>query len=184
MQTTQRQLIDELSLLAEQALEAALEFREMPTNDLSYKKDPAKWSILECLEHLNLYGDFYLPEIEKTISNGFKVDPEKVYKAGIIGNYFANLMKAEPGKKIKKMRSPSDKDPVNSTLSPTTIDRFIKQTEKLKTLLIQARIIDLRKAKTPISISRLIRLRLGDTLRFYVYHIDRHILQAKKIISS
>jgi len=48
-------------------------------------------------------------------------------------------------------------------------------------LLIQAKAINLVKAKTPVSLTRLLKLRLGDTLRFLVYHIERHVLQAERI---
>ena len=50
----------------------------------------------------------------------------------------------------------------------------------LKSLLNQAREVDLTKTKVPISLTRFIKLRLGDTFRFFVYHIERHILQAEK----
>jgi len=46
---------------------------------------------LECLEHLNVYDEFYLPEIEKTI-NSAKNKSEFIFKSGILGNYFAESM--------------------------------------------------------------------------------------------
>ena len=83
---------------------------------------------------------------------------------------------------LKKMKSPKDKNPSASKLGPTTIQRFLKQQELLKKLLQQAETKDLTKSKTPISISKWIKLRLGDTLRFVVYHNQRHIAQANKIV--
>lgn len=41
--------------------------------------------------------------------------------------------------------------------------------------------MDLTKTKASISLTRLIKLRLGDTLRFFTYHIERHVLQAERI---
>jgi len=91
-------------------------------------------------------------------------------------------MKANHGK-MKKMKSPKDKDPINSILSVLVIDRFLKQAEKLKLLLNQGRTVDLGKTRVPISLTKLIKLKLGDTYRFYVYHIERHIWQAQKNLS-
>ena len=79
------------------------------------------------------------------------------------------------------MKSPKDKNPVNSDLTATTLDRLLKQLELLKQLLNQSRKVNLIKAKTPISISKLIKLRLGDTFRFFTYHIERHIAQAQRV---
>ncbi|MBI3232491.1 MAG: DinB family protein [Bacteroidetes bacterium] len=129
---------------------------------------------------LNLYGDFYLPEIEKQMITNAHTKPVAFFNPGIIGNYFANLMLVKD-KNFKKMKSPKDKNPSNSTLTIVTIDRFLKQQQLLKNILTKAKEINLNQTKTSISLTKLIKLKLGDTLRFYVYHIDRHIQQAEKI---
>ena len=40
------------------------------------------------------------------------------------------------------------------------------------------------KTKTAISISKLIKLRLGDTFRVLIYHNERHIKQAERAIKE
>lgn len=179
MRIRQDLLIDELLALTEKAMVSAYQFKVLSSEQLNYKKSATSWSILECLEHLNLYGDFYLPEIENQLLNNTAKHNNLVFKSGIIGNYFANLMKVNNGK-MKKMKSPKDKTPSNSDLSTITIDRFIKQIEKLKSLLLQSKTADLTRLKTAISLTKMIKLRLGDTYRFLVYHIERHILQAQR----
>ena len=182
MQTTNNILIDELLHIVESTTVSAKKFKQLSDAQLKFKKSPESWSVLECIEHLNLYGDFYLPEIQKEILNAEKVPSASIVKSGAIGNYFANLMKVKDGK-LKKMKSPADKNPATSELSFTTIDRFLKQQELLKQLLLQSRTVNLTKTKTSISLTRLIRLRLGDTLRFLVYHMERHIQQAVAVHS-
>ena len=179
MKIVSKQLLVDLTQRVERATEAVQAFRELSIEQLNFKKHPESWSVLECLEHLNLYGDFYLPEMEKQIL-GAKYGSVHVFQSGVLGNYFANLML--PGTdKMKKMKSPKDKNPTQSQLSLATIDRFLKQQEHLQRLLEMAKRVDLTKTKTSISLSKWIRLRLGDTFRFYVFHIQRHILQAEKI---
>lgn len=181
MQTTNTQLIDELLLIIETTTASAKQFKEFTPAQLNYKKSPETWSILECIEHLNLYGDFYLPEIQKQVLKAEKVSTSSTVKSGWLGNYFANLMKVKNGE-VKKMQSPKDKNPINSQLSVTTIDRFLKQQHLLASLLTQSKTINLTKTKTAISLSNLIKLRIGDTFRFLVYHIDRHIQQAERVL--
>ncbi len=181
MQTDNNTLIDELLGLTEDSTLAVQKFKSLTPARLNFKTDPKRWSILECLEHLNLYGDFYLRELEKTLLNQRPVCPPPLYKSGIIGNYFANLMKVKNGR-IIKMKTPTDKNPAGSQLSVTTIDRFLKQQEMLKSLLNQARNVDLVKTKVPISLTKYIKLSLGDTFRFFVYHIERHVLQAETVM--
>ena len=179
MRIASHQLIKDLLEKTSEATEEAKGFKLLSVEQLNFKKTKDAWSILECVEHLNLYGDYYLEAIEKSMSFQKKNSDSSIFKSGVIGNYFANLMLVKDGK-IKKMKSPKDKNPANSHLSISTIDRFLKQQEKLVSLLQQAAAVDLTKTKTSISISPHIKLRLGDTFRFFVYHIERHMLQAKR----
>lgn len=179
MRTENNTLINELLAITDACTASATSFKPLPLDILNFKEAPEKWSILECLEHLNRYGDFYLPELEKAVSSKKVSGDSLIFKSGVLGNYFANLMKVKNGK-IIKMRTPGDKNPAGSSLSPVTIERFIKQQEKLKSLLEQARNVDLTRTKVPVSLTKFLKLRVGDTFRFFIYHIERHILQAEK----
>ena len=182
MQIENNKLIDDLLRRMEICKRTVKEFESLPINKLQFKNGE-RWSALECLEHLNLYGDFYLVEIEKRIITTPRKNVSTKFKSGILGNYFANLMEVKDGK-ITKMKSPKDKNPSRSSLSITTISRFLKQQERLVTLLNQCRSIDLSKTRAAISLTNLIKLRLGDTLRFYCYHIERHVLQAQRALEE
>lgn len=182
MQIENNQLIDNLLQRMENCRRTVKEFEVLSLNRLQFKNGD-QWSVLECLEHLNLYGDFYLVEIEKQIITSPGKNISTKFRSGILGNYFANLMKVKGGK-ITKMKSPKDKNPSNSHLTVTTISRFLKQQEQLVSLLNQCRSIDLTKTKAAISLTNLIKLRLGDTLRFYCYHIERHVFQAERALEE
>lgn len=182
MQTENNILIDDLLRRTKRSTEKVKEFETLPLDQLQFKSGD-RWSILECLEHLNLYGDFYLVEIEKQIIANQHKPVSTKFRSGVFGDYFANLMEVKNGK-IRKMKSPKDKNPSDTQLSVTTISRFLKQQDTLTTLLNQCRTIDLTRTKAAISLTRLIKLRLGDTLRFYTYHIERHILQAEKVLEE
>lgn len=183
MQTNNNSLIDALSIMTENATAKAKQFKQLSDSELNFKANPEKWSVLECLEHLNRYGDFYLPEIEKALESAKRKRDTSIYKSGLIGNWFANLMKVNNGK-MTKMKTPPDKNPAGSKLTVVTIDRFLKQQEMLKSLLDQARHADLTNTKVPISLTKFIRLRLGDTFRFFINHIERHIFQAEKVVEN
>jgi hypothetical protein len=69
-------------------------------------------------------------------------------------------------KKKKKMSAPKNHHPVNTLDSDIVLSEFINQQEKMISLLEEARKINLEKAKIPISIAKLIKLKPGDTFRF------------------
>ena len=175
MKTTKEYLITDLIERTQKNLNAATRFKELPTEVLNWKMDAEKWSILECLEHLNRYGDFYIPEIKRQIEKS-KYPASDNFRSGWLGNYFANAML--PGKpKMKTFRS---MNPANSQLSSSVIDHFIQHQHQLLNLLDEARGTNLSKVRTGITISRWITLRLGDTLRVVIYHNQRHIEQANR----
>lgn len=183
MKQLKSDLLKEMKTLTEKALRQGQDMKNKSQETLNRKSNEKSWSALECLEHLNLYGDFYLPEIESRILAAPPDKRDDIFNSGLIGNYFAKLMKTEGGK-IKKMQSPKDKNPIGSQLNQTTVDRFIKQTERLMSLLEMSESVSLNHTKCAISISKMIRLKLGDTLRFYIYHIERHLAQAERALNN
>jgi hypothetical protein len=65
-----------------QIINHAEELKSYDLNTLTWKENEISWSILECLEHLNLYGDFYLPQIQSKLENSTtKADIE--FRSGI-----------------------------------------------------------------------------------------------------
>ncbi len=176
-------LIEELKEITRSALEKAKAYRRLSPEQLNYRPAEGRWSLLECLEHLNRYGDFYLPEIERRMLAAPKRVDGTVFKSGWLGNYFAGMMRLKEGK-IKKMNTFKSMDPMGSELDVLVIDRFIKQQERMLQLLDQARKVDLTKTKTAISITKWIKLRLGDTFRVVVYHVERHVVQADRAMEN
>nr|WP_062056308.1 DinB family protein [Aquimarina longa] len=181
MTIASNELIEDLIDRTLKNIKAAEQFNQFTIEHLNKKNTPKSWSILECLEHLNLYGDFYLPEIEDRIVKS-EQKSTAVFKSGFLGDYFAKSML--PKEKLNKMKTFQDKNPINSDLDKKCIHRFILQQQKTIELLNLASKKDLNKIKTSISISKWIKLKLGDTFRILIYHNDRHIVQANTIITS
>jgi hypothetical protein len=132
---------------------------------------------MECIEHLNRYGRFYLPEIRQRL-NSSSAKPAKTFKSGWLGNYFAESMLPKPG--FKTMNTFKVMNPLNAALDRSDLEEFADQLVEMIGLLQLARSRNLNRIRTSISISKLIKLKLGDTLRVVIYHNERHLPQAKK----
>ncbi|MGB0839332.1 MAG: DinB family protein [Chitinophagales bacterium] len=177
------ELLQDLTAQTQDYLNQAKAFKSLPLETLNWKTDAESWSVLECMEHLNLYGDFYLPEITHRITQTPHKQSTSLFKSGWLGNYFANSIR--PKTKLNKMKTFKDKTPalVGSQLGINTLDRFIDQQNTLLQLLKKAKTVDLNRTKTGVSINSWIKIRLGDTLRFVIYHHERHLLQANKVLA-
>jgi hypothetical protein len=181
MTITQETLISELIELTRQNIKEGEQLLQKPIKELNWKFNKNTWSVLECIEHLNLYGYFYLPEIKKAIDHS-KSTSEKHFKSGFLGNYFAKSML--PKDKLNKMKTFKSKNPNGSHLDKSTLKRFLLQQEKTLNLLDKARKISLNTIKTPTTLGKLIKLKLGDTFRVVIYHNYRHMVQVKKILAN
>jgi uncharacterized damage-inducible protein DinB len=170
-----------IQLLLEQTRQILNQVEKLKNDDLhslTWKANETSWSVLECLEHLNLYGHFYIPEIENKIKNS-STKFEAEFKSGYLGNYFAKSML--PKEKLNKMKTFKDKNPLNAKLDKSVIDVFLKQQTQLIELLNQSRKVSLNKVKIPTTLSNLIRIKLGDTFQFYINHIIRHLKQVERV---
>lgn len=180
MTINSEQLIDELTKLTQNLISRVEKFQELKLEQLNFKPSEDSWSILECMEHLNLYGKFYIPEIESSIEKTSS-KANKTFKSGLLGSYFANSMK--PKAQLNKMKTFKDKNPSGSQLDKSVLKEFILQQEHLLISLSKAKNVDLNKIKTNITLP-LLKFKLGDTFRFTIYHNERHVVQAEKVLTK
>lgn len=181
MKIKSTQLLKELTANTENHIKRVSAFLEMPDDKLNQRDGPKSWSVLECIEHLNRYGDYYIPTMRERMEANSK-PADELFKSGMLGNYFANTML--PKAKMKKMPTFKDKNPLGSSLDKSTIRRYNQQQLDMLGLLETAEHKNLNSIKIPITISRFIKFKLGDTFRFLIYHNERHIQQAERVIKG
>lgn len=143
-----------------------------------------RWSVTQVIEHLNSYGRYYLPLIQEALNNR-KFLPNEFYKPGWLGDYFTNSMLPKKDGQIKnKMQAPKGHRPTHDLDNDTVLKEFIEQEHLLLELLEQATSTNLERVRVPISISRFIKLQLGDTIRFLIAHHQRHFVQVQKTLQE
>lgn len=173
------QLLHDLAEIVREILYAVeTELYSLPVFELNIRPASDSWSVAECLQHLNLYGKFYLPVIQKAIFTAQKrgYSPTAKFIPGRIGQYFADTIRVR--ETISKMKSPKNMLPEQKIYTHEVLAEFMTQGQRTLELLHQAKTVDLNRSRTRIALFPMIRLRLGDTLRFFVYHMERHALQA------
>jgi len=175
-----KDLLAKLTERTRSNLAAGRDFLALDDATLHLRPRPDAWNTLECLAHLNFYGDYYLPEIRKQIkATKYRSDTE-TFTSSWLGNYFATGMK--PGPQTRKINTFKKANPLNFDPVPdrSAIEKFIRQQEDILDLLPLASQVDMTRTKTGTSLSDLVRLRLGDTLRVVIYHNWRHVEQAQR----
>jgi DinB superfamily len=172
-------LIQNLWAQTEEIIGRAKALQSLDLGVLCWKDNETSWHILECVAHLKLYNDFYLPKIAAEIKHS-NSHFEAQFKSGFLGRYFVKMI--SPKAKPNKMKTAKDKNPLNQSMDKNMIESFVHKQLTLLDLLQQAKLVSLQQIKIPTSISRFIRLNLGDTFQFLINHQLRHFKQIDDIL--
>lgn len=178
------ELIEQLQADVRQLILATGYLKTEPANNLIKQPAEGKWSVAQVLEHLNSYGRYYLPAIEKSMTESIQ-PATPWFKSGWLGNYFTRIMRpGENGMIAKKMKAPKNHTPGLIVDVKAVIDTFMDQQHALLNLLEEAKQKNIGTIRTPISISRFIRLKTGDTFRFLIAHQQRHFVQISNTLKQ
>ncbi|MBL7739857.1 MAG: DinB family protein [Chitinophagaceae bacterium] len=178
------ELLEQLQADVRQLILTASHLQKEQVSVLTLQPAAGKWSVAQVLEHLNSYGRYYLPAIERSLAKS-EATAAEWFKPGWIGNYFTKIMQpGNDGKLTNKFKAPKEHTPVLKLDVNTVIHTFLEQQHHLLNLLDEAKGKNIGRIRTPISISRVIKLKVGDTFRFLVAHEQRHFIQIRNVVSE
>jgi hypothetical protein len=158
---------------------------KLKENQLNWKPNTQTWSIYEVLAHLNQYANYYHKVfISKIESTKFR-EPKAQFLSSPLGKSAWKSMKLGTANNIKrKFQSPKNYNPIlhPEIVKNDELSQFEKNQIDLINIIEKAKQVNIQRVKVPISISKFIRLKLGDALLFVVYHNERHIQQIKNLL--
>lgn len=154
------------------------EFKSLSVSDLNQKENVEKWSVLECLEHLNRYAAYYIPAIKKGLQQAKNNTADQPYKNGWFGKMSIDMMSPD---NLKKQKAINKFNPVGSQLDSLVIDTFLTHQKELLALLELAKNKNIQQRKVPVEFFKVMKMKIGDALTFVITHQHRHILQAQKV---
>ncbi len=169
-------LLNELERKVEGHLQEAVRFQNMIDSDLLKPAASGGWSIAQCMDHLNSYGHYYLPQIRKGLDKQKGKPSSEIFTSSWFGNYFTRMMDPKTG--TKKYKALKNYIPGVNLNAHAVIAEFIEQQETFLSYLNEAQHVDLNRVKIPLSIFKWITFKLGDAFQFLISHNERHVLQA------
>jgi uncharacterized damage-inducible protein DinB len=175
----QHDLLEKLEVRIQKHTKEVLDqFQLLDENALLKSSPTGGWSIVQCLDHLKSYGDYYLPVITRKLGKAKSENVDHFFKSSWLGAYFIQMM--EPSTGTKKYKAFKGHIPADRPEPHPTIARFLNQQNMLLQLLESSKRRDLNRVRIPISITPLVRLKLGDVLQFIIAHNERHLVQAMR----
>lgn len=171
-----RQLIAELQAADQRAIALA---RGLTVEQLNWKPRPESWSVGQCLEHLCISGEVYLPPIASALNKGTPSPVETItpgwFGAWFIRNYIA------PSPVTRKAPAPKKIRPVLSVVEPSVLDRFLAVNRDVRALIERAQPYDVNRIRFVNPFIGIIRFTVGTGFEIIAKHEDRHLLQAERI---
>jgi hypothetical protein len=177
---SKQSLITELLDRVELIKASTQPFLRLTDEQLNTRPQPDKWSIAEIFEHLNIINDTYIRSIlsRTTLAPDVKT---AIYKSGWLGDWlYAKIMPRADGSvfKLKARRSHcAGATPLDGR---EVLTRFLQHCDAIDDVLRHVATKNLQQIKIPFSSTPLLRLRLGDNLRYLIAHCERHMLQAQR----
>jgi len=175
-------LFNEVATITERNIQLLKgKFGSLSKAQLNWKPSKNVWSIAEIFAHLNGYAAYYHPAFFDKMTKTRFTTPKEVFNSSPLGRSAWQSMKLGKQQNVKrKFNTPKNYNPhlTNSLLDGEELEQFLSRQYELLHVLEKAVAVNLRKVKVPISISKIIRLRLGDALLFVAYHNERHMQQA------
>lgn len=165
----------------ERASRRALELSSsLSAEQLSWKPATDRWSVVECIEHLNASAEAYRPGLEAVLSRARDQGPRQPpYRRGTwVGRFILSTVRDHPERRVK---APAVFLPSQTDLEPGPVfERFESTQHRWLAALDAADGLDLGlRFATPVS--RFLRVSLEQAFLIHSHHELRHLDQAERL---
>ena len=151
-------------------------------DQLNWHPAEGSWSILDCLQHLNVAVTETLPAFDRSIAEGrekgqFSSGP---FRYGWFARMIARSMEPPPR---WRMRAPKliRVALVATRRSAEVLPEFVRVRDQLGERVRQANGLDLAHVRLISPVNRLLRVPLGTYFNFILGHDRRHLWQARNV---
>ncbi|MCC6262208.1 MAG: DinB family protein [Bryobacterales bacterium] len=147
---------------------------------LLWRPQPGRWSILECLDHLNRSDILYLRAMrvvfERDRHNASL--PPKAFRLGFLGRQVIRYIEPPPRLRVPAPRSITP----TGTLSPVEVEAEFRRLHlDLRGFVLEASGVDMGAIRFPSPISSLLKLNLAEGCSIITAHDRRHLWQAEHV---
>jgi hypothetical protein len=152
--------------------------RGLSPEQLNWKPTDNVWSVGQCLQHLYVANEVYLPAIGKALDDRPR-SPVQDITPGWFGRWFIRTY-IEPSSRSKRARAPRKIAPAQQ-IDPSVLDLFLRSNDVARDLVRRAGAYDVNRIRFSNPFMPLLRFTVGTGLEIVWRHQRRHLLQAERI---
>jgi hypothetical protein len=166
------------------ALRVATHQRLRPLSNEQLNRRPGydKWSVGQCLEHLNILSGYYLPLVKTSLkaAQARGLAARQSVRSGWLGRRFTSAARQDDDSETV-FRVPKQYAPTGVRLTGTVVEAFNRQLDELLRLLLLARQVDAGAVRVPNPLHPWLKLRLTDVLELLIANYKRYVHQAEQV---
>ena len=157
----------------------------LTTEQLNWQPAPGKWSIGQCLEHLCITNEAYIPAIRDSLTGKsarrFQESVPEIAPGWMARWFIRNYI--EPSAQSKRAGAPKKIAPA-ARVELSVVDRFLHSNLAIRDLVRQAAGYDVNRIRFWNPFLPGIRFTAGTGLQLMAGHERRHLLQAERVKAS
>jgi hypothetical protein len=145
---------------------------------LTWEPSQDAWSVGQCLEHLRLTNEVYLPAITASLTDRPLLEVQDI-TPGWFGRWFIRNY-IEPSSESKRARAPKKIAP-GTRVDPHILDLFLTSNQAVRELIRRASDYDVNRIRFKNPFIPVLRFTVGTGLEIVSIHQRRHLLQAERV---
>jgi hypothetical protein len=171
-------LISELEAADRRAESVA---KGLSIEQLNWRSKQGTWSVGQCLEHLHITNEVYLPAISAALDGRLHTTVQEV-RLGWFSRWFIRHYIA-PNPAGTRARAPKKIEPAKH-VDPLILETFLRSNQAARRLVRHASAFDVNHLRFKNPFIPVLRFTVGTGLEIIAKHQSRHLLQAEGVRHS
>lgn len=148
---------------------------------LNWRPRPDAWSIGQCLHHLFLANEVYLPAISGSL-RGRRPGVVQRVRPGWFGRWFIRTY-IEPSTRGRRIKAPGKIAPAER-IEPSILETFLRSNRAAREVIRGSSGFDVNRIRFRNPFIPVIRFTVGTGFEILSKHQDRHLGQAERVRTS
>jgi hypothetical protein len=148
---------------------------------LNWRPEPSRWSIAQCLQHIVISGEGYLPRLGELIESSRARTRQRrpPFRPGFFASWFIRSMEPPPRFKAKTFRAMEP--PPAPERAEDILRAFLAFHDELAVRVRAMHDVDPSGARMRSPFFRPLRFTLGQVVALLTTHARRHLWQARQV---
>ena len=152
--------------------------KTLTTEQLTWRPRPDVWSVGQCLKHLCLFNQVYLPAISSSLEGRQRARVQEI-TPGWFGRWFIwNYVEASS--ESRRTRAPRKIEP-DEQVESSILESFLRTNQTARELIYRASDYDVNRIRFKNPFIPALRFTAGTGLEIVSKHQSRHLLQAERV---